>query len=199
MNLFQRISDWLVESKNEWCKPIKAHALAAAILTLRPKVVVEIGIFRGGSFIPMAMALKETGSGIAIGIDPWNAKASIEGQTGEDLAWWANVDHEAIYREFLGYVNHIGLYDVVQIERKRSDEFQPHGVIDLLHIDGNHGPQSIRDVERYASHIRIGGLCFMDDIGWRGGSVAAAALRLMEMGFVKLYDMDTGAMFQRIR
>ena len=197
-NLFDRITAWLEATKNDWCKPIKAHALAASVIALRPDIVVEIGIFRGGSFVPMAMALKEVGKGIAVGIDPWSAQASIEGQIPVNAAWWGNLDYNVIYKDFMAQINQIGLSDAVRIERKKSDDARVPDRIDLLHIDGNHSDQAIRDVERFGTSVRVGGLCFMDDIHWDGGGVERACDRLIKMNFVKLYDLVDGAMFQRI-
>ena len=198
MKLFTDISEWLVASKNDWCKPVKAHALAAAILTLRPAIVVEIGVFRGGSFIPMAMAVREVGRGLAIAIDPWSAQASVEGQAGANKEWWASVNHDVVAKEFVEQVALLSLGEFVQVVRKRSDDAIVPAKIDILHVDGNHGEQAVKDVERFAPNVRVGGMVFMDDIGWDGGAVGRACERLLGMGFIKLYDMDTGAMFQRV-
>ena len=40
------------------------------VLALRPAVVVEIGVWRGSSLLPMALALKELGRGQIVGVDP---------------------------------------------------------------------------------------------------------------------------------
>jgi len=39
----------------------------------------------------------------------------------------------------------------------------------------------------------------MDDIAWVGGGVRRAVDVLEALGFVRLYDIGTGAMFQRCR
>lgn len=199
-DLIHRISTWMHSNPHGWCTEAKAHALATSILGLRPEIVVEIGVWSGRSLIPMAMALKEVGSGRIIGIDPWSKEASIEGQKDVHLQWWNEVDHEKIYQVFYLQVQLQSLNEFVEIMRKRSDDVTELdmariGVIDLLHIDGNHSEQAVRDVNKFASKVRNGGLCFMDDVNWHGVGNAVEALQ--NLGFIRLYNMDTGAMFQR--
>lgn len=54
-----------------WCSLEKANALVALIVALRPCVVVELGVWMGGSAIPMALALRAVGSGQLVAIDAW--------------------------------------------------------------------------------------------------------------------------------
>lgn len=203
VNIFSHITNLLDKDKGRvrhgWCSPAKAHILAASVIALRPETTVEIGVWGGRSFIPMALAHKEIGRGVAIGIDPWNPEASAEGQVHElDKDYWRKIDHQLVYEDFIRAVNEIGIQNCCRIERKRSDEVEPPKRIDILHIDGNHSDQAIKDVQRFAPNVRKGGLCFMDDIDWTGGGVRRAVARLQEMGFVQLYKVDEGACFQRI-
>jgi hypothetical protein len=46
--------------------------------------------------------------------------------------------------------------------------------------------------------VRVGGLLFADDLNWTGGGVLRAVAKLKTMGFIELYRLDTGAMFQRV-
>ena len=150
--------------------------------------------------IPIAMAMRVVAHGQVIGIDPWSAEESIKGQlAAADVEFWKNVDHEAIYRGFKEAVNQEGVGNQVVILRQTSDQSTPPGVIDLFHLDGNHGEQAFRDVERFTPHVRVGGVVFLDDIGWTGGAVGRGAEWMLKNGFVKLYDRDSGAMFQRVK
>lgn len=182
-----------------WCSLEKAIQLAETIVENRMKIIVEIGVFGGRSMIPMALACKHQGFGKVIGIDPWEPRASVEGQEGENAKWWANLDHNAIYAEFLRCVAVMGVADFVEIHRKRSDDFNPIGPIELLHVDGNHSDQALRDAERYATLVPVGGYTYLDDCLWEGGGVTKAMYAIQAMGFEKQYDRDTGAMFKRVR
>jgi hypothetical protein len=195
-SVFQRISEWIPKPP-DWCSEVKAHAFAAAVLALRPEVIVEIGVWKGTSCIPFALACREVGKGIVHAIDPWSANASIEGLTGENLDWWSKINHDAIHAEFIGHIKHFWLQDIIRIHRQKSDDMIPPDGIGILHLDGNHSAQAIRDVDRFARNVVPGGLCFMDDLDWANGTVKTAAGNLEAMGFRKMYDLEKGAMFQR--
>lgn len=197
-DLFSRIAA-VVPQLDGWCSVPKAWSLAGAVLALRPACIVEIGVWGGRSLLPMAMAVKEVGSGLVIGIDPWNNEASAVGQNGANLDWWKQCDHEGVYQKYLGWVNKLGVREVVRTIRAKSDDTQPPPSIDILHIDGNHSDQAIKDATRFGPKVRVGGLCFSDDIGWDGGGVEKSIEVLKGLGFQSLYRLDTGMMLQRVR
>lgn len=196
MNLNQRIAE-IVPKMGGWCSIEKGQELALAVLKLKAKLVIELGVFEGRSLLPMAMALKEQGSGIIWGVDPWNNQDAKEGYDGVNAEWWGTVDLEGVYQRFLGHIKKAGVEEQVRIFRRKSDDIVPPPVIDLVHLDALHTDQAVKDVERFAPKIRVGGYLFADDITWQGGGVARAVEKLLTMGFVKIFDRDTGAMFER--
>jgi hypothetical protein len=149
MNLFTHIEE-IVPKLDGWCSVPKAFALASAVLTLRPKVVVELGVYGGRSLIPMALALKEIGEGKVIGVDCWDANASAQGQEGEHQQFWVNLNHTAIRDTFIKNLDKLELRGFVDVIQMKSSQVTPPKVIDLAHIDANHGPEAIKDVERFA-------------------------------------------------
>lgn len=183
----------------QWCDLEKAQTLAAIVVALRPRIVVEIGVWLGGSLVPMLLAMKHVGTGRAIAIDPWSKQASVVDQEGENLEWWGKVDHEATYRKFVARLELHELQHLCTICHRTSDQCDPPAEIQLLHLDGNHGPQAVRDVERYATKITSGGILVFDDLDWSGGNVRAAARRAVELGFRELYPLGTGVVMQRTR
>jgi predicted O-methyltransferase YrrM len=196
--VFAQIEE-IVPTLNGWCSVEKATALAAAVFALRPRVCVEIGVLAGRSLIPVALALRELGCGCVIGIDPWDAHASIQGQTGKDLDFWKQQSiHDSTYVELQSRISNLGLGSVTRIVRLTSDGAQVPPTIDLLHLDGNHSDQAVKDVQRFGPAVRVGGLLFADDLNWTGGGVLRAVAKLKTMGFIELYRLDTGAMFQRV-
>jgi len=201
-DLFQRINA-IVPPLAGWCDLDKAHALAATVLALRPKVCVEIGVFGGKSLIPTAMALQAVGGGKIIGIDPWSQVAATEGYEGANAEWWGSRDMDGIHREFIANVARLDLTPFVEVWRARSDDVPPPTNIDMAHLDGQHTDQAVREVHRYADRIRVGGICFMDDTDWvnesTGNGVARAVQALLGLGFVERYKIGTGAAFQRVR
>src|SRR5208283_4602386 len=162
MNLFDQL-DEIAKFEHGWCTPEKMRALASIVLALRPETVVEIGVWSGKSLIPMALACKLLGKGRVIGIDPFDSVASVEGQIPIVADWWRKVDHDGVLRFFLEKVKHFGVQDYVTFIRKRSDDVIPDREIGLLHVDGNHALQAVRDVERFAPRVAPGGIVVLDD------------------------------------
>jgi len=195
-NLFEQIKVEVETNQHGWATVEKAQMLATVIVCIQAKMVVEIGVWAGRSFVPMAMALKHNGSGKIVGIDPWSKAASTVGMTGENLKWWTEVDHDMIYKHFLNRLSFSGASSAAQIYRCRSDEVEHDQLpeIDLLHLDGNHSDESsCYDVFHFATKVRPGGFLFMDDIFWAKKATDA----LSKHGFVERLKLDTGALYQR--
>lgn len=173
----QPIADYIstMGSLDGWCSPQKATALANAILKDRPSVVVEIGVFAGRSLIAMALAVKQNGSGIVFGIDPWLVDASVEHQTDRvNVDWWGKLDHDLIYRRCMQACTTQGVLDHTVLIRGKSQQVAGllrrsilDRVIDMLHIDGNHSEEtSSFDVVNYVPLVRPGGVVVFDDTNW---------------------------------
>lgn len=195
-NLFQQL-ETLIPSLDGWCTVERACELAAIVVGLKPQTTVCLGVWGGRDTFALALAHRHNGIGKVIAIDPWKAEASVVGQHGEDAKWWGNQEsHDLIYNRFMATVQNLNIADYIDVRRQRSDDVTPPRNVGLLIIDGNHGPQSIKDVERFAKHVHVGGYVYMDDLAWSGGSVAQAAQNLQAMGFRNLYQRDTGAFFQ---
>lgn len=206
-NLFLHIAE-LVPKLHGWCTVQKAHNLAAIVCALRPVTAVEIGVYGGRSLIPIAMAMKYLGKGLVIGIDPWDAKASAEGQQGEHRDWWGSkCDHDIVFRQFSEAVQKTGTQNCIKVLRKRSDEVEPPPGVQLLHLDGNHGDQAYIDIRRFAPSVVVGGMVVLDDLTWPGGAVSRSEEYLLGHGFVQLsktYTKPVGgdddwATYQRVK
>lgn len=188
-----------------WCSFEKATTLAAIILGLRPKIVVELGVWMGGSAIPMAIALRALGAGRLIAIDAWSTEASVAGQEAEiHRAWWGekigDSGHRRAFEAFLRRLRQHGIRsDQCVVRRQRTDVADVPAEIDLLHHDANHGPQVVADIARWAPAIRVGGILVIDDLDWAGGHVARAHALAVDLGFVDLYPLGTGCVMQRTR
>lgn len=198
--LINDIDVFLERNRHGWTTREKAHTLASIVVALRPSVTVEIGVYAGRSAISMALAHRFIKHGRVIGIDPYSNEAAQEGYEGDHKKWWAEmVDLEKIFLLFNSLVHDTGVGNHLTLIRKRSDEVDDITEIDLFHNDGQHSEQAVRDVMRFASKVRVGGIAVVDDIHWPGGGVMNSVTKLWDLGFIKLYDLDGGAVFQRIR
>lgn len=188
-----------------WCSLDKALTLASIVLAIRPAVVVELGVWTGGSAIPLGLALTAVGSGQLLAVDAWSAEASVDGQAAEEHAqWWGvkmgDAGHRRAFEMFLARLRRHGVHpDRCAVRRQRTDVATVPPSIDLLHHDANHGPQAVRDIERWAPAVRLGGMLVIDDLAWHGGHVSTARDRAVELGFEQRFLLGTGCVMQRVR
>jgi predicted O-methyltransferase YrrM len=175
-----------IPTMDGWTTLPKACALASLTLAIKPITAVEIGIWAGRSMLPVAMALKTIGSGIITGIDPYSPQESAKSEVGANADWWGSADHQAIKQKFLSFVRYFQCEQFVRHIEKPSDEVEWTKAIQLLHIDGSHTDQAVRDAERFGKHVTLGGIVVMDDINWVMGGVLRAIDTLEEMGFVEV-------------
>jgi len=199
MNIFTRIEQALNAIREGWTSLAQAETMAAVIMAIRPETSVEIGVYAGKGLISMGLAHREIGKGKAIGIDPYSSSASAEGQSHpKDADFWMRLDHEPIYKMALGNIERFGLNAFCDILRLRSDAVAPIKC-GLLRIDGNHGPQAIRDFERFTPGLEVGGFLFVDDENWTGGNVATAVAKLRASGkYREICSIEQSRVFQKI-
>lgn len=201
--LFSLIST-TIPTMDGWTSLPKACALASLTLAIKPISACEIGIWAGRSLLPVAMAMKTIGSGIITGIDPYSPQESAKGEFGENEKWWAAQDHLAIKEKFTHFVLRFDLGKHVRHIHKPSDEVDLKGFkFELLHIDGSHTDQAVRDAERFGALVPIGGVAVLDDLNWVGGGVLRAIDTLEELGFREILrrtsDGDNWNIMQRVK
>lgn len=197
-NLFTDIDEALEHIREGWTTPKKAKHLAAAVIALQPKLSVEIGVFAGKGVVSLGLAHKYIGSGTVIGIDPFSADASAEGQVNEvDTEYWQRIDHNWIYSVCTNAISRYELNGIVHLIKEKSQSVHPPEQIGILRIDGNHGEAVLLDVERFAPKCLPGALLFLDDVGWTGNFVKQAADNLKISGWVELYQLEDGLVFQK--
>ena len=199
--LFESIHEAL-EGPNKlpgWCSSQRASLFAAHIISGRPSVSLEIGVFGGRGTIAMAMAHKFNGFGHVYAIDPWEEAASAEGMTGENKEWWSQPGmHEKVMQEFTTAIQRYDLAQWIKVVRARSDNFAPPDNIGLLVIDGNHSDQAIKDAQRYCPSVSKHGIVYMDDMDWVGGGPEKATkIMTSKLNFSEIYRMDHGAFFRK--
>ena len=184
-----------------WCVQPKAIALASIVLAIRPECSLEIGVFGGSSFLPIALAHREIGRGTVIGIDPWStAIATQEQPNAEHRDWWAKVDMNKIYTDFMGQIAKYQLEPFTRITRNTSNNVTPPNQIGLLHVDGSHVEAAVTDVMRFAPKVYMGGFCCLDDIdGAHGNLPKVAEARLLALGFKRLYVIDKSGFYQKVK
>jgi predicted O-methyltransferase YrrM len=184
-----------------WMDQAKGEVLADLVITHRPQIVVEVGVFGGRSLFAQAFALRENGMGIIWGIDPWSLDAALEGDIGEANAkWWTeNINIEDIYLGFIRGVLEFQLTKWVRWVRERAEVAAPlfkDKSVDMCHIDGNHSELcSCRDVMVWHRKLKPGGMLVMDDVQW--DSVSRAIQLVQGLKYKELVRTMEFAVFQK--
>lgn len=188
-----------------WCTEERAKYLIDLFLETKPKLCVEIGVYAGRTFFPVASSLKFLDDGVAIGIDPWDKYEMLKSfdpvKDSTNLRAWGNVDFENVYRTFLNLLKRFELENYCIILRMKSSEAASmiSSEIDFLCLDGNPSEMcSTQDVELYLPMVRPGGYVLLYDI-LQPAKIKAAELLLKECEVVKRFDHGNCVLFKKTR
>jgi len=132
------------------------HFAYDLVATLKPAVLVELGVDRGESYFAFCQAAAENRTGTrCLGIDTWRGDQHAGGYD-ETTFGQVSEHNRAHYDSFSTLV--------------RSDfdealsQFQP-GSIDVLHLDGLHTEAAVRhDVDSWLPTLRPGGTLLLHDV-----------------------------------
>ncbi|MBS1675768.1 MAG: class I SAM-dependent methyltransferase [Actinobacteria bacterium] len=155
---------------------LKVFLLAELILNRDLSRIVEIGVYRGRLFLPLARLMFWLQRGEMVGIDPWSAEAAVQHEAalpGIDLVEWpATIDWAGMHADVQRHIERLGIGERARLIPQRSEDVDlaaefGDAPIDLLHIDGNHDREAVRqDLDRFLPYMREGSILVMDDIGW---------------------------------
>lgn len=148
------------------------HELMAELVhRTQPKVIVEVGVWKGASLLAMAGLCRKEGLGtILYGVDTWH------GLQGAMIGWLPETavpvhwDRPSFYQQFLFNVKRSGYDDCVVPVCAFSDwgarmlgNWQV--VSDLLYVDASHDElHAYADMHAYWELLRSGGVMFGDDL-----------------------------------
>jgi hypothetical protein len=158
------------------CPPKKAFALAWLIRAGGVTSSLDIGVYRGRSLVPQAIAHRDHTGGVAYGVDPFSSSEAVQHDNAA-LAdklreFIATTDFESLYADVLRLRDELGLSAHCQLVRKTSAEaavdFGAQGVkFGLIHVDGNHDEaRVVADVKDYLPLLDPGGFLVLDDVSW---------------------------------
>lgn len=129
-----------------WCEPPKMALLCT--LAREAKVIVELGLYQGKSFVAMMLINPEAH---IFGVDEFNLDG--EGEAIE-TAFKANLQKL--------HLEPAGVYKMTTAEAAKIFNKS----IDLLHIDASHRyDQVVADIENWIPKITLGGVVVFDDYG----------------------------------
>ncbi len=169
-----------------WCWEEKAIKLAEVVWTLKPKLTVEVGVFGGKSFIPMAAVVahldQNTGNHSAVGIDAWEATAALENNLGtaHEVFWKDQAMLDGVRARAVGRCNALASRSVKLVKDWSTNAIREFsdGQINLCHLDSNHSEStSFRDVVTWWAKLAPGGVFIFDDTAWESQQKAVNWLK----------------------
>lgn len=144
-----------------WLSETNQKGLKHFIITLKPKVVVEIGSWMGLSAIFMALSLPANSKLYAV--DHW--QGSIEHHMNQE--WSAKLP--TLYQQFLSNVIHAGVTHKIiptrmsSLEAAKTLNIKPN----IVYIDGSHQEVDVyNDIIAWYKKLEIGGILCGDDYAW---------------------------------
>jgi hypothetical protein len=150
--------------------------LTRAVREVRPRIVVEVGVWKGGSTLTMAKALRELEiDGVVIAIDTWLGSSDhwMSPALFNELGF--ETGYPRLYHKFMANVASEGLQDyVVPLP---IDSLNAHVVVkasglrpEVAHIDAGHDYASVTaDLNAWWSMLAPGGMLVADDYFPGGG------------------------------
>ncbi len=167
---------------NGWCPKEKAVSIMKVLLTNPSDVCVEVGVYGGNSFFPLASALAFKGQGIAYAIDPWSNEACVENYQPDEKIYkqWSKEDLKKIMYKFVEGMHRNQLdpfYVIMRMSSSQAYHYFEDGSIDFIHIDGNHSEASaVFDVQHWLPKVKKGGIICFDDAQWKSTQSAVKIL-----------------------
>lgn len=145
------------------------------IESVRPRFIVEVGTWLGGSAVHMGHLLRAAGlgEGCILCVDTWLGSSEHFLQDQERRQLKIANGRATFYDDFMRNVVDHGLQDIIvpfsitsiaAAEVLRERNFRP----DLIYLDGDHTPRGVRaDLELYWDILRPGGVLLGDDFDWQ--------------------------------
>lgn len=154
----------------------------AALAHYRPRLVIEVGSWKGGSAIHMARTMKELGiDGEIVCVDTWlGAPIAWTTEPGLKPSLRLKGGYPRLYETFARNVIDAGVDDIVTPLPAASDggfTILKHlgAVADVVYIDADHDYAPVkRDLENYLQLLSPHGVLIGDDFGCFPGVTQAA-------------------------
>lgn len=158
---FREAQAWFATGADDSLISLEARAfLYLAIRMLRPRNVLEVGTYKGGTAQLLAMALEANGSGHLVTLDPYGHQTAVQG-----MAAWP----EALRRRTRLHLCSSMEYwrQAEEAPTALQDGFIPE--FDFALVDGNHTYDFVTyDLGMLARHLSPGGIIVCDNFDQAG-------------------------------
>lgn len=179
-----------IQELNGFCTPQKAKHLYDLMISERPKLTVEVGVYGGRSLFPLALGAYRNGFGRVVGIDMWTSEAATEGEPDVYTETWKTHNFEDKFIQVCEFARREPYSSIVEIRRNHlvvaADDFDDES-IGIFHEDGNHSKTvSQASVKAWVPKVKSGGIFIFDDPGWNGDTETEDML-VNRMGLKLIY------------
>jgi hypothetical protein len=175
-NKIKEIHSLMPQDFGGGCSHQKALLMSLVISKFELKNTADIGVYRGRSLLPQAIAHNLYSNGLAFGIDPYSNEAAVQNDRPDlqiQLDKFINItDFQKLYDDVSNIIkNNNYQNNCVLIRRKSSEaafDFKNNNVkFGLVHIDGNHDTKFVmEDVHNYLPLLEDKSFIVLDDISW---------------------------------
>lgn len=175
------------------CSHKKALLMSLVISEFKLDKTADIGVYKGRSFFPQAIAHQLYSGGVVYGIDPYSSEEAVQNDR-PDLQkelddFVAMTDFQKLYDDVSDIIINYGYSSNSKLIRSTSCnaavEFKRAEIkFGLVHIDGNHDTKLVmEDVQNYFPLLAEKSFMVLDDISWNSVQPAYSLLR-KEMLFI---------------
>ncbi len=174
------------------CSLEKAMVMSLLIEKYNLQTSVDIGVYRGRSLFPQAIAHKLYSNGTVYGVDPYTKEDANQADYPEiqkELdSFVQKTDFQELYNQVSKIIHDNYKDNCILIREKSSDavaEFRNmNKSLDMVHIDGNHDTKFVmEDVENYLPLLGDKSFIILDDVSWNSVKPATDILS-RKMNFI---------------
>lgn len=150
--------------------------LEQVVIDWRPRIVVEIGVWKGASVHYLAGLMDQHGvAGTVIAVDTWLGAVDHWADPGLSAELRTENGYPTLYRTFLGNIlqgGHAGRVVPLPLDSTNAAALlQLRGIsADVIHLDAGHEEASVAaDLAAWWPILRTGGMLIADDYDSEGG------------------------------
>lgn len=182
------------------CSHEKGLLMSLIISEFKLDKTADIGVYKGRSFFPQAIAHQLYSGGVVYGIDPYSSKEAVQNDRPDLQKELDNfvimTDFQKLYDDVSHIIINHGYGSNSRLIRDTSCnaalKFKSEKIkFGLVHIDGNHDTKFVmEDVKNYLPLLQEKSFIVLDDVSWDSVKPAFSLLSI-EMNFIDKYVDQT--------
>ena len=199
-NKIRKIHSLIPQDFGGGCSQEKALIMSLVITKFKLNYTADIGVYRGRSLFPQAIAHQKYSGGIVYGIDPFKNEDAVQNDRPDLQKELDNfiltTDFQKLYDDVSKIIADYNFQKNCVLVRKKSSEAviefkQSNTKFGLIHVDGNHDTKFVmEDIDNYFPLLAEKSFIVLDDISWDSVKPAYTLLN-NKMKFIDHYIDST--------